>query len=147
MKKIFFSTAIISVVFFAASCKKEAIDQSLTTNNAQQRAAAAQKNCPEGSVFIGVSSVSLTGFIEMSWNNPCSTFKAIDITINRIETGGNRVLFMHQLLGRPGTGTLSADLVQLPANTIGFSYTIDCYRFDEVKGNPCSTIMGCKYLQ
>lgn len=153
MKNILFSAAIVSVVFLAVSCKKVSVNnvekiyaEQQKTTTQQKSNLAPQNNCPEGSVVIRVSSETLTGAIDMNWNNPYSTFKAINITIYRIETGGNQVFLMHHMLGVPGSGTMVADLLPLPANTIGFSYTIDCYKFDEVKGSPCSTFTGYKYL-
>jgi len=127
------------------SCKKESISTPANTQ-AQQKPA----GCPEGSVRISLapdpSTGNITGSIEMSWNNPFSTAKAVDITIDRIETGGNHVLFIHQLLGQPGSSTLNVDYLILPSNTIGLSYIINSYKTAEVKGHPCSVVTGCKYL-
>lgn len=145
MKKLLFSAVASLCMLSIVSCKKEAATAS-TNALTQQKPA----GCPEGSVRISLgtdpSTGNITGSIEMSWNNPFSTPKAVDITIDRIETGGNHVLFIHQLLGQPGSSTLNVDYLILPSNTIGLSYVINSYKTAEVKGHPCSVVTGCKYL-
>ncbi|MES2430983.1 MAG: hypothetical protein V4556_08600 [Bacteroidota bacterium] len=147
-KFLFFGVSLFTIIS-TISCKKESFKQPIVDTQVQKKSTDARK-CPEGSVLfeLGVdpNTGNIGGAIEMSWSNEFNTFKAIDVSIYRIETGGNLVLFMHQILGRPGTGILSADYIILPSSTIGLIYVINCYKTDMVKGNPCSTTSGSKYF-
>ncbi len=147
MKKLLFFAVIISSIF--VSCKKESVD-TVSSDELSLRKKHKADTCTHVTPIVQLgkdpSSGIISGAIIITYNNPCTTYKALDVKVDRITKCGKRVAYVYNtMLARPGINELDADGYYLPDDTKGLEIEVKSYPTNVVQGKACDVASGsCK---